>query len=375
MAAKGLLEPFDPTVTDWETYISRFEFYLAANEITEVEAVKATFLSSAGLHAFEIVRALCAPTPLKNVTFEIIKDKLREHFVPRPSETAFYKRNQQPEESVTDYVIALRQAARHCNFTDLEEALRDRLVCGLKCERTQRSLLARKEMDFKTAYEEVWAIEVSQKFTREIRQRETVSAAPPWKLESDNQQHLRMKEEGEGVMQVIHQRTQRVRLPPGNACARCGGLHQRKACPFQKARCYQCSQLGHLACVCWTTPRRGSRVAGADKGGWNQWGECYALATHSAELLNNSGESFVMTLQPAIQSKIRVTVRIYGGPCEMEVDTGSALSVIAEQRLQQLCPKGWRNKLVPCNVLLKDFLGKSSSSDRNEYFASSLQEL
>ncbi|KAJ7345512.1 hypothetical protein JRQ81_001462, partial [Phrynocephalus forsythii] len=176
-------------------------------------AVKATFLSLAGLHAFEIVRALCAPTPLKNVTFEIIKDKLREHFAPWPSESAcrhaFYKRNQQPEESVTDYVIALRQAARHCNFTDLEEALRDRLVCGLKCERTQQSLLARKELDFKTAYEEVWAIEVSQKFTREIRQRDTVSAAPPWKLESDNQQRLRMKEEGEGVMQVIHQRTQK----------------------------------------------------------------------------------------------------------------------------------------------------------------------
>ena len=98
-------------------------------------------------------------------------------------------------------------------------------------------------------------------------------------------------------------------------------------------------------------------MAWASRKGYNQQGEGHTLSLRSVELPEIKGDSFVMTLQPAVRSKFRVTVRIQDVPCEMEVDTGSALSIIADQTLQQICPKGWRHKLEPCEVFLKDFQG------------------
>ena len=48
-------------------------------------------------------------------------------------------RNQAPGEPVADYMAELRHLAMHCKFEAyLEEALRDRLVCGLRSEGVQK---------------------------------------------------------------------------------------------------------------------------------------------------------------------------------------------------------------------------------------------
>ena len=48
-------------------------------------------------------------------------------------------RNQAPGESVADYMAELCCLAMHCKFEAyLEEALRDRLVCGLRSEGVQK---------------------------------------------------------------------------------------------------------------------------------------------------------------------------------------------------------------------------------------------
>ena len=41
-------------------------------------------------------------------------------------------RNQQTDESINDYIVALKKLSIHCNYGEfLNRALRDRLVCGL----------------------------------------------------------------------------------------------------------------------------------------------------------------------------------------------------------------------------------------------------
>lgn len=54
----------------------------------------------------------------------------------------FYQRNQLAGESIADYVAALRKLATHCEFEEkLQETLRDKFMCGLRKEATQRKLL------------------------------------------------------------------------------------------------------------------------------------------------------------------------------------------------------------------------------------------
>ncbi|XP_054830333.1 uncharacterized protein K02A2.6-like [Eublepharis macularius] len=132
MATAGHFGPFDLTSEDWESYIARFEFYLEANKLEDAELQRATFFSVCGKTTFEIARALVAPAQLQALAFSEIKDKLRDHFSPQPSEVAshhvFHKQDQAHGESVSNFVTALRKAARKCNFPDLENTLRDRLA-------------------------------------------------------------------------------------------------------------------------------------------------------------------------------------------------------------------------------------------------------
>ena len=66
---------------------------------------------------------------------------------PKPSVIAerfrFHKRKQRSSESVLTYVAELRKLSIHCNFGEtLDDTTRDRFVCGIRNESTQKKLLA-----------------------------------------------------------------------------------------------------------------------------------------------------------------------------------------------------------------------------------------
>ena len=64
----------------------------------------------------------------------------------------FNQRNQRSGESVAEYVAELRRLAYTCKFgTFLDDALRDRLVCGLRSDSARRRLLADAEGEISLA--------------------------------------------------------------------------------------------------------------------------------------------------------------------------------------------------------------------------------
>ena len=68
------------------------------------------------------------------------------------------------------YVAELRKLSEKCEFGDyLEQALRDRLVCGLVNERVQQRLLSESELSLKKAFEIAQGMETAQKETYEMR--------------------------------------------------------------------------------------------------------------------------------------------------------------------------------------------------------------
>lgn len=55
----------------------------------------------------------------------------------------FYQRCQKPKESIAEFAAALRRLSIRCEFgAFLNEALRDRFVCGMWSEAIQKKLLA-----------------------------------------------------------------------------------------------------------------------------------------------------------------------------------------------------------------------------------------
>ena len=166
----GKLEEFDPKSDSMAAYIEQAVLYLDANNVPESKRTS-TFLCALGKSNFLVLRNLVAPDKLKDKTFDEITAVLLKHFEPKPlviSERFHFNRRQQgANESVADYVAELRRLTAHCEFgTFLDDALRDRFVCGLRSEATQKKLLVEASLTFSRAVEIAQSMESAASKTK-----------------------------------------------------------------------------------------------------------------------------------------------------------------------------------------------------------------
>ena len=121
---------------DWEAYTDRLECFFEANEVMSIEKKRSVLLSGCGREAFALIRDLLSPAKPRDTPYDTIVKTMREHLSPQQGEIAsrhvFYRRDQREWKSIAEFVAALRMAARHCAFDQLETMLRDRLGCAMK---------------------------------------------------------------------------------------------------------------------------------------------------------------------------------------------------------------------------------------------------
>ena len=158
----------------WNAYSERFDQYVIANDNKDEKKIVATFLITIGSKTHNLLRDLLAPTKPSEVKFTELVKTLRDHYEPKPTVIAerfhFHKRQQHEGEGVAEYSAALKRCSEHCAFgTFLEEAFRDRFVCGLRNKQTQKRLLAQKCLTWKKAVEIALLTEVAQKQANTFR--------------------------------------------------------------------------------------------------------------------------------------------------------------------------------------------------------------
>ena len=93
------------------------------------------------------MRDLLAPEKPGEKSFEDLCTLLKNYFDPKTGETVqrheFNNRFRRNGEHVSDFGVALRNMAEHCNYgSSLENMHRDRLVSGINNARIQRRLLS-----------------------------------------------------------------------------------------------------------------------------------------------------------------------------------------------------------------------------------------
>ena len=218
----GNMDPFDDTGEQWATYIERFEHYILANEIRTAKKVPVLF-SVMGPRTYGLLRSLVAPDKPGEMDYERVVEVLQTHFAPRPLVIAerfrFHKRNQGEEENVAQYVAVLKRLSEHCEFgAYLEDALRDRFVCGLKTETVQKRLLTEKDLTFQKAVDYAVSAETA---TRDVQQ-----------LSSSLKVHA-------------------ISANKRDQCRRCGKMnHTDEDCWYKDRDCYQCGRKGHTKHMC-----------------------------------------------------------------------------------------------------------------------------
>ena len=151
------MEQWENLRHDWPAYIERLEFYFAANDVEGDTKKHAILLSSCGASTYGLIRSLVAPSKPSEVAYKNIVDKVRAHHSPKPSQIVqryhFNSRMQKLGEFIACYVAELRRLSEHCGYgAQLEEMLRDRLVCGVANVHYQQRTLAEPDLDFDKAY-------------------------------------------------------------------------------------------------------------------------------------------------------------------------------------------------------------------------------
>ncbi|XP_060545570.1 uncharacterized protein K02A2.6-like [Pantherophis guttatus] len=319
--------PFDPKEEKWGSYMSRFECFMVANDMQGLPDVrkKALFLSHCGPRVFDTAEALSEPNSVHNISWSTLQTLLKDHYAPMPSKYVqrydFRQRLQQEGESISEYIAALRKAATQYEARAQESSTK-------AAERLKSSHLTR----------------TTQK-TAPVHREATSTAS-----------------EGESEEEVYRtEQSRTARREPRDGCASCGGSHSRQNCKFRDTICRSCEKRGRIARVCRSKAhqsykprgqpfqsepaphRRPNRDGGNRKGA--KFEDAGAYTIRITETCTSPGE------------KTYTTVEIEGRECQMEIDTGSPISIMSWENLKKIIPSARKRQLQPQQRRLKDYQG------------------
>ena len=349
MAVYGRIDEYLPS-QDWSEYVERLEQYFVANGVNNADKKRSILLTVIGANMYSLVRNLVSPSKPTDKTYEELTRVMKDHLQPKPLIIAerykFHKRNQKEGESISEYVAALRQLAHTCDFQAfLDDALRDRLVCGIRNEAIQRRLLSVTDLNLQKAIEKAVAIETATK--------DALSMAQP---ASDKPVINRVSD---GKSRGVSKSSSVVSKP----CYRCGGEHNPQTCRFKDEYCNYCQKLGHISKMCLkrkadqrkSTPGVG---AGARAGRQVKPRNTNQLKTDNE--LDVDNEAFANMYQikgsvSAISSNdnpYNVIVKCNDVDIVFEIDTAASYTVIGENTYKEklsFC------KLCSCSKVLKTY--------------------
>ena len=352
----GHLEHFDPETGNFNSYVARFEQFLCANSIkikvnvedTEEEIenpqVVAMFVTFVGPSTFEILEKLLVPKTITSdgVNYTNVVKLLKEHYKATTFKIferfQFWKREQQSEESIADYVIGLKEKVKNCDFGDFyKEAMRDKFIIGLKNEQIQTKLIQQEEITFEEAIKIANSMESSKQKASSLHESTSVN-----KIMESYKAGARKSSDFK-------------------ACYRCGRDHDPESCEAKNWRCFNCSRTGHIGRVCRERVREQSRTS---KSNWRPHKSVKKLQEESSGTSSSSEseQDSISTVYEVgmVKSTRNMTfkkvLKIEKRNIEVEVDTGAGVSIIDRKLMRSNFGKeGWRR----CSAKVGDVNGRA----------------
>ena len=303
----GHIEQYRPE-NELFSYLERLEQFFIANDIQD----KATFLSLIGSQAYSLLKNLVSSTLPKDKSYADLVAALKQHYEPKPLVIAerfhFHRRSQAVGESINEYMAKLRRLSTHCKFKAfLDEALRDRLVCGLCSEAIQKKLLTEAELSLTKAIDLSVGMEAAEKNAKSLKETETA------------------------VNQVT---------PSRRPCYRCGrNSHDQKDCKFRDTECHNCGKCGHITPVCRSPKKsqtRRNRPTPVTKSRNQAAAQRYVTTTETPESEGDHKYLPLHTVGGGTTPPIKVPLVINETEVTMELDTGAAVTIISEKQLKLL---------------------------------------
>lgn len=212
-----------------------------------------------------------ATLPVTDRTYAASTVALKEHFSSGKSRRMhrfeFRQRAQKSGESIAQFVSALRELAKHCDFGGLEDGLIvDQLIEKTACPQLRERLLLQPDsMTLADAVVIGKQLETAQmearKFSRAVHEPVTSSTPPIHHVAQEEAVAVYMDNESLDVHKVANE-VSRERGP--RRCGNCGSLKhgpRDQSCPALGKRCRHCHKLNHFARWCRSPPAQSPSAA------------------------------------------------------------------------------------------------------------------
>lgn len=395
----------------WESYVERLDMYFLAVGITDADAEKkkGILLASVGKEVYQLMKNLLGREEKPHSkTYTELCNLVKKHKTPTPpwqsERLKFLNRDRNHGETVMNYVAELKRLAHTCRFSEheYENALRDRLMHGIKDERMQLEMIKVGEnMTFQNA------LDVALKFESMARSiKDMKDAHKPVILNSkqpgQNGDNAAVHWQNGGSYHSNRRGQSRWRYNgrhDGQSCWRCYGKHDPEECKFKEQSCFLCQGKGHVRTVCPNRftqngqtntgsenrsqrgrnfgqsrygrgrgrgNNRGQRGRGgqSNRGRQNSSGQDgqsnsaqHYMDVAQGESSNDVEHEYSLYNMPTEGSEpshrpINVSMEVQGKSLSMEVDTGATFSVVGMATAKQL----WgENQLQPSNMVLQTY--------------------
>ena len=240
--------------TNWMIFQDAYDDYATAAQLSDKgeEVQAATLKTIMGKECKQILNHLGLTTEELKKSSTIL-DKLQQHFAPARNilyeRYRFHSAEQQPNESVDQFVIRLKQLVESCAFSALhDEMIHDRLVLGTHDRSARVRLFHEKDCDLRKTIEAIRVSEATRHQLKDIGDRDephTVSA---------------VRQQGDKTVDQAGYKRRKQTIGSHQKCTRCGNIHSPEPtkCPALGKQCHACGKLNHFQSVCRTKYRQPS---------------------------------------------------------------------------------------------------------------------
>ncbi|XP_042150260.1 uncharacterized protein LOC121838229 [Ixodes scapularis] len=239
------IPPFDPHADPtsvfqrWIRWHARFENYLVASHVTNDERKRALLLHLAG----EAVHDIFITLPNTGTLYETAVEKLKAHFAPKKNAVferhVFRQAKQEPEETIDQFHVRLRQLALTCEFADVGGEVLSQVIEGTASTKLRRNALREPDVKLERLLLERRSLENAERQAADIERKVSVpvNKVPPKK-------------------KPWPRKTQKKEVPQTKTCTCCGRgwPHDggKEKCPAWGSTCHNCNKKNHFANVCRT---------------------------------------------------------------------------------------------------------------------------
>lgn len=267
--------------------------------------------------------------------YEEIVDVLQKTYIKRKNNVyaryLLLSRQQNPNESISAYLQALKTLAKDCTFSSVSaecyrnELIRDSFINGLISPTIRQRLLEMDSLELQKAHELADSLDRAQKQSsmmgKGLFQSPVVAVAP--RNVSDNTMNGSQITDSEEIgdkneaLAVSFDRDGTARGGVNKTCFFCGGsqIHKRIFCPARDVECRKCHKIGHFAKVCRGSLQKSNRTLSASNA--TVFKEC---DNKIPSIIATAPNCLSMAVTTAVMKGITINVLFDSGASENFVD-------------------------------------------------------